>query len=162
MQTKDYLAQIRTIDRRIANKMREAQKWRELAYCTGSSSNMNENKVQTSKRYDRMGDAVSIGIDAEKEAKEVARRLAIVKYTIEKQISEVPTDKYYQILHAFYVDGLSITQIMQTQFYSKSHAYEVYNAALVEFEEKYGAEYLTPEDERLKKSQKGEKINPNI
>ena len=74
METKTYLEQIRSIDRRIANKMREAQKWRDLAYGSGSCSNMNENKVQTSKRYDRMGDAVSIGVDAEREAMEKAKK----------------------------------------------------------------------------------------
>lgn len=154
METKDYLGQLRSIDKKIANKMRDAQKWRDLAYSSGSSSNMNENKVQTSKRYDTMGDAVSVAIDAEREAMEYARNLAIIKYTIEKQISDVPTDQYYQILHAFYMDGLSISQIMATQYYSKSHAYEVFNAALAEFEDKYGEEYLTPEDERVKKPQK--------
>lgn len=142
MDTRTYLSQLRGIDRKIQNRINDARRWREIAYGNGSASNMNENKVQTSKVYDRMGDAISVAVDAERESLEAIRVLATTKYTIEKQICEIPTDKSYAILHAFYMDGMSMPQIMETQFYSKSQAYKVFDDALTEFEQKFGETYL--------------------
>ena len=59
--TKQYLNQLVNIDKRIKDKIKEAEMWRDIAGRTGGGNN--SERVQTTKRYDKMGDAISSAVD---------------------------------------------------------------------------------------------------
>lgn len=144
MTTKEYLGQIRFIGKRIQDKLAEAAMWREIALGSKKSNGSEDtgDRVQTSKHYDKLGDAVTIYTDLENESALEAKRLAILKYKISKEIDDLPNEIHYKILKEYYVFGKDARDIMDDIGYGKSRYYDYYESALNAFEEKYGSEYL--------------------
>lgn len=140
MTTKEYLGQIRNIDNRIRDKIEEAERWRNIACKTGNSS-MSENKVQTSKSFDPMGDAVSLAVDYEKESMQMSIDLTKLKHKIIWQIDNIGDDLYYNILKSYYIKQNSLMETSHILYYSYKQLKRHYEDALKMFEEKYGNEY---------------------
>lgn len=140
MTTKEYLGQMRNIDNRINDKIEESEKWMMIAKGTGLS--MSEDRVQTSPKYDRMGDAVALAVDYEKESGELAADLAKLKHRIIEQIDGIGNELYYNILKTHYIKQKSLAETSYILHYSYKQLKRHYEEAISEFEKIYGQEYL--------------------
>lgn len=138
MTTKEYLEQVRHITKRIQDKIAEAEMWKSIAL--GGSAGGGDDlavRVQTSKRYDKMGDAVVNYVDYTAESYKAARKLAELKYKVSKQIDDLPNDIHYSILKSYYILDKNHDEIMDEVGYEKSQYYKHFKAALDSFEELY-------------------------
>ena len=137
MDVKEYLSKLDNIDTRIKDKISEANKWHEIAKNT--SAPVLKERVQTSKKYDKQGDAIALALDFELESRELAIQLANLKHTITKQIDGVNNELYYNILKQYYVyENKSFTDIGRKIGYGAKQTSRYYKKALQFFAEKYG------------------------
>jgi DNA-directed RNA polymerase specialized sigma24 family protein len=116
MQAKEYLLQIKKLDRLIQNKLIEKEQWRAIA--EGASSSLSSDKVQSSGNPQRMADAISNYLDIENEIKATIKTLVVTKKKILKTIEQLDTDEY-DILHKIYLQGLSLYDV--ADIYDKSY-----------------------------------------
>lgn len=144
MNTKTYLSQLWNIDKRIKDKLAEADKWMEIAYgrSIGKSKEIKHDTIQTSHEPDKIADAVVKSIDYYHEAVELSKDMVEKKHTIEKQISSIVDDNHYNILHAYYVEDKTLGDIADETHYSRKSIKRKYEAAIIHFEKLYGACYL--------------------
>ena len=135
MEVTNYLGQLKNIDRRIKDKIKEADRWRDIA--DGRTSVTITERVQTSKKYDRQGDAVTLAVDLEEESRQMAIHLAQLKDTITKQIDGLDDELYYNILKSYYIQEKNFTKIAAEEGYSYKQIKRYYNKALDYFGKKY-------------------------
>lgn len=143
MNTKEYLGQMRNIDRFIKDKLEEAEKWRAIA--ENMTGNLNEICVQTTKQPDKMANAVIKLVDLLRESDEEALSLINIKETIIKQIDELYRmgfDKDYMILKSYYVQERSLAYIALDSQYSYKQTKRNYEKAIRRFESVFGEKYL--------------------
>jgi hypothetical protein len=143
MNTKEYLGQMRNIDRFIKDKLEEAEKWRAIA--ENMTGNLNEICVQTTKQPDKMASAVIKLVDLLRESDEEALSLINIKETIIKQIDELYRmgfDKDYMILKSYYVQERSLAYIALDSQYSYKQTKRNYEKAIRRFESVFGEKYL--------------------
>ena len=140
MTTKEYLGQLRNIDRRIKDKLDEEEKWRGIA--TSISVNIGEVSVQTSKKYDKMGDAISLALDYEEEARQLAINLIETKHRISQQIDMIENINSYNILNSYYIRGNRLEIVADEIGYSLKQTGRLYKKAMEDFELKHGYLYL--------------------
>lgn len=143
MNTKEYLGQMKNIDRRIKDKLDEAEKWRGIAIST--SVNIGEVSVQTSKKPDKMGDAVALALDYEEECRQLAICLIDIKHKITQQIDSMENVVYYNILKSHYIRGNKLEIVADEVGYSLKQTNRLYKKALMNFEEIHGHLYLSIE-----------------
>lgn len=145
MTTKSYLAQLWNIDRRIKDKLNEADKWMDIAYgrSIGKSKEIKHDTIQMSHdSQDRIADAIAKSVDYYNEALAESKRMVEKKHIIENQIDSIEHDGHYNILHAYYIDEKSLNEISIDEKYSYKSAKRKYESAIIHFEKLYGAEYL--------------------
>lgn len=135
MQVERYLGQLKNIDRRIKDKIKEADSWRDIA--DGRTSVVPTDKVKTSKKYDRQGDAIAIAVDLEEESRLLAVKLENLKDKITKEIDGVENELYYNILKSFYIQEKNFTEIAAEEGYSYKQIKRYYQKSLDYFGEKY-------------------------
>ena len=103
MTDREYLNQLKNIDRRIKDKLEEEQRWRDIA--TNTTSKLSDMKVQTSKNPDPMGTAITKAVQYQRESAELAVKMVELKNTITMQIDNIGDDKAYNILKMIFVQG---------------------------------------------------------
>lgn len=108
MKAKEYLQQIRKLDKLIENKLIERQHWKELA-CSITSRQDSEN-VQSSKTPDKMAVAVGKYVDIEREIDGCIDVLYETKKDILNVIEQLETTEY-DILHKVYVQYIDLTDV---------------------------------------------------
>lgn len=135
MQVEQYLGQLKNIDRRIKDKIKEADSWRDIA--DGRTSVVPTDKVKTSKKYDRQGDAIAIAVDLEEESRLLAVKLENLKNKITKEIDGVENELYYNILKSFYIQEKNFTEIAAEEGYSYKQIKRYFQKSLDYFGEKY-------------------------
>lgn len=135
MQVEQYLGQLKNIDRRIKDKIKEADSWRDIA--DGRTSVVPTDKVKTSKKYDRQGDAIAIAVDLEEESRLLAVKLENLKNKITKEIDGVENELYYNILKSFYIQEKNFTEIAAEEGYSYKQIKRYFKKSLDYFGEKY-------------------------
>ena len=140
MTTKEYLGKLKNIDNRIRDKIEEADKWMSIAERQGGNSC--DDRVQTSKKYDKMGDAIALAVDYEAESRKLAKELTVLKNKIIKQIDAIENELYYNILKAYYIKEQGFGEIAYVEHYSYKQIRRYYEQAINAFETKYGSEYL--------------------
>ena len=141
MDTRTYLGQLKNIDKRIKNKISEAEKWREIALST-SGGKLDDIKVQESGNHDKLGTAVAMAVDYERESERLAEELTTLKAKIIGQIDGMEDPLHYNILYLLYVENKRFVEVAVMIDYSYKQTKRHYNNALKSFEEKYGKEYL--------------------
>lgn len=142
MTTKQYLENVRHITKRIQDKIAEAEMWKEMALGgSGGGNSDSAVRVQTSKVYDKMANAVVNYVEYTEEAYRTARSLAEQKYVVSKQIDDIPNDIHYTILKSYYILDKNHDEIMDKIGYEKSQYYKHFKSALDSFDEKYGHIY---------------------
>lgn len=140
MTTKQYLNQIDRINRMINNKLAEVYQLKTMV-CSISVS-VNEDKVQSSSDKDKLGSAVAKIVDLENEINKAIDIYVDKKERIVSQIDSVKDIMEYQVLFSRYIEHKTFEQIAEDNDYSVRQILRIHGNALVEFEKKFGKEYL--------------------
>ena len=136
MDTKQYLGQIRKLDKMIQNKISEIYQIKSMA-CSISIVSDHE-KVQTTPNKDKIGTIVAKIIDMENEVEcLIDRRCLIVK-----QIDSIIDADMYDVLAKKYILGKELKIIAIENGLSNKHIVRIHKDAIEEFENKYGSIYL--------------------
>ena len=140
MTTKQYLNQIDRINRMINNKLAEVYQLKTMV-CSISVS-VNEDKVQSSSDKDKLGSAVAKIVDLENEINKAIDIYVDKKERIVSQIDSIKDIMEYQVLFSRYIEYKTFEQIAEDNDYSVRQILRIHGNALVEFEKKFGQEYL--------------------
>lgn len=108
MNAEAYLDRIKKIDAMIRNKLRDYQRWAEVADGMGGAA-LGE-RVQSSRNLHRGADAIGNYIDIENEIK----CLRFEREAIITKIEMLPPDEY-TVIYGLYVDGYSMKEIAYTE-----------------------------------------------
>ncbi len=139
MTDREYLNQLKNIDRRIKDKIEEEQRWRDIA--TNTTSKLSDMKVQTSKDPDPMGSAITKAVSYQRESAELAAKLVDLKNTITMQIDNIEDDKAYTILKMVFVQGKDYSEVAVELKRSYRHTVREIDAAIKKFGDKYRDTY---------------------
>ncbi len=140
MDTKQYLSQIRRLDRQIQNKLSELYNLKMMASSI-SVSNEGE-RVQTSGNKDQLGAVVAKIVDMEKEVDKMVDLFVYTRNKIISQIDSMDDLDSYDILSMRYVAGKTFHEISEKTGWSIRKVFSLHGKALLEFEKKFGNEYL--------------------
>ena len=140
MDTKQYLSQIKRLDRQIQNKLSELYNLKMMA---SSISVSNEcERVQTSGNKDQLGAVVAKIVDMEKEVDKMVDLFVDTRSKIISQIDSMDDLDSYDILSMRYVAGKTFHEISEKTNWSIRKVFSLHGKALLEFEKKFGNEYL--------------------
>ena len=140
MTTKDYLSQIGRLNRMINNKLIEIQQLRVMAVNVSAVSN--EEKVQSTPNFDKMGATFAKIEEMEEKLDSLIDDFIDKKNHIIAQIDGIDNELSYVILFSRYIERKSLEKIATELNYSYKSINRYHGAALKEFEEKYGKEYI--------------------
>ena len=124
----------------IKNKMTELAQYKELAY--GLSAVANEERVQTSPDFDKIGGKVTKIIEMEEKIDKLIDEYVDKKNLIVSQIDSMENEVYYEILFARYIEKKTFEKISSDMSYSFRNTTRLHGKALIEFEKKYGSTYI--------------------
>ena len=145
MQSREYLSQLKNLDNRIRDLIKETERWRDIATSTGGVD-YSEEKVQTSPNPDRMGDLVGRVVDYQNKCKKEAENYIELRKTIIEQIKSLKGDEksemFYSILYGYYVENKNFNKLAVELNYSFRQIKRHYSEALEAFEKRYGDLYL--------------------
>lgn len=130
MKAKDYLLQLRKLDKMIENKLAERERWNAIA--TSVTQQLSADRVVTSGNPQKMENAILNLIEAENEVDEaiascVATRREIIA-TIDKLCNANQT--YYEVIHEIYVQNLTLSDVAEKRGQSRSWADQNHGRAL--------------------------------
>ena len=118
MDAKQFLRQLKKIDKMIENKIAEKARWKAIAF--GTSAKMDGEKVQSSGSQQKMADAVCRYVDIEKEIDEQIDKLIDTKQDVINVIEKLKPIEY-DILHKMYVQYMSLYDV--ADIYEKSYSW---------------------------------------
>lgn len=107
MKAKEYLLQIKKLDRLVENKLAELEQWKALA--TSVTQQLTPDRVQTSGNQQKMADAVCKIIEIEAELDACIDRLMDTRKEVTKTLERLSAG-YYDILHKAYVQGQTLDE----------------------------------------------------
>lgn len=115
---KDFLRQLKKLDKMIENKLIEKEQWRSIA--TGTTAQMGSERVQSSGSQQKMADAVGRYIDIEKDIDECIDKLIDAKKDVISVIEQLNTTDY-DLLHKVYVQFMSLYDV--AELYGKTYSW---------------------------------------
>ena len=118
MDAKQFLRQLKKLDKMIENKLAEKARWKAIA--TGTSAQIGGEKVQSSGSQQKMADAVCRYVDIEKEIDEQIDILIDTRQDVISVIEKLKTTEY-DILHKMYVQYMSLYDV--ADIYNKSYSW---------------------------------------
>lgn len=136
--TRAYLSQLKTIDRRIKCKIDEAEKWRSIA--ENRTSHISDIKVQTTPKPDKMAEAITKALEYEQESRDLANHLIETKHSLLKQIEGLNDDKQYLILSMYFVQNKNYKDIQAEMDCTYNNVKRSLKNAIDNFGEKYEKE----------------------
>lgn len=108
---KAFLRQYGKIERKLANKLIEKQRWEDIAQSVTAPSD--GERVQSSGKPGKMADAVERIVDIEREIDKVALSLDKARKDILDVIEQLPTIEY-DVLHKCYIQGMTNGDIAES------------------------------------------------
>lgn len=127
MRAKDYLLQIRKIDRMITNKIAEVEHWKAVALGAGTYSE--GDRVQSSGGKDKLSDAVCRYMVLEEQLNEEIDRLIDTKREITATIEQLNPSEY-DLLHRLYIQQKNLQEVAADMGKSYSWARGTHGTAL--------------------------------
>lgn len=127
MNAKEFLRQIKKMDKLIENKMAEVQRWKDIA--TNVSPNMSGERVQSSGNPHKIADAIGRYIDLEREINQDIDKLVDAKKDVISVI-EMLNATEYDVLHKVYVQGFTFDEVAFACKHSRSWATTIHGNAL--------------------------------
>ena len=140
MKTKDYLSQVSRLNKMINNKLSEISQLRELSVSISAIGN--DEKVQTSPNFDKIGTAVAKIDEMEDNLDKMIDEYLVKRERIIAQIDTMEEESVYQILFSRYIEKKTFEKIATEMKYSWRQIVRLHGKALQQFEKKYGEEYL--------------------
>lgn len=140
MKTKDYLSQVSRLNKMINNKLSEIHQLRELSVSISAIGN--DEKVQTSPNFDKIGTAIAKIDELENNLDKMIDEYLVKKERIIAQIDTMEEESVYQILFSRYIEKKTFEKIATEMEYSWRQIVRLHGKALQQFEKKYGEEYL--------------------
>jgi DNA-directed RNA polymerase specialized sigma24 family protein len=127
LKAKDYLRQLKMLDRLIENKLAEKEQWKAMA--TSTTQQLTADRVQTSGNPQKMADAVCKIIEIEAEIDACIDSLVDTKRDVIKTLERLnPTE--YDLLHKVYVQFLTFEEVADKKGKSYSWVTTVHGRAL--------------------------------
>lgn len=127
MDAKEFLRQIRKLDKLIENKLVEVQQWKEIA--TNVSPNLTGERVQSSGNPQKIADAIGRYIDLEREINQDIDKLVETKKDVISVIEQLNATEY-DVLHKVYVQGFTFDEVAIACKRGRSWATTVHGRAL--------------------------------
>lgn len=140
MKTKDYLSQVSRLNKMINNKLSEIHQLRELSVSISAIGN--DEKVQTSPNFDKIGTAIAKIDELENNLDKMIDEYLVKREKIISQIDTMEEESVYQILFSRYIEKKTFEKIATEMEYSWRQIVRLHGKALQQFEKKYGEEYL--------------------
>lgn len=140
MKTKDYLSQVSRLNKMINNKLSEIHQLRELSVSISAIGN--DEKVQTSPNFDKIGTTVAKIDEMENNLDKMIDEYLVKRERIIAQIDTMEEESVYQILFSRYIEKKTFEKIATEMKYSWRQIVRLHGKALQQFEKKYGEEYL--------------------
>lgn len=140
MKTKDYLSQVSRLNKMINNKLSEISQLRELSVSISAIGN--DEKVQTSPNFDKIGTAIAKIDELESNLDKMIDEYLVKRERIIAQIDTMEEESVYQILFSRYIEKKTFEKIATEMEYSWRQIVRLHGKALQQFEKKYGEEYL--------------------
>lgn len=140
MKTKDYLSQVSRLNKMINNKLSEISQLRELSVSISAIGN--DEKVQTSPNFDKIGTTVAKIDEMENNLDKMIDEYLVKRERIIAQIDTMEEESVYQILFSRYIEKKTFEKIATEMKYSWRQIVRLHGKALQQFEKKYGEEYL--------------------
>ena len=136
MTAKEYLRQIRTLDKRIGNLRRELESLRSDAYSV-PGIRYDKEVVQGGRRHDPMADMVSKFEDKARELDRTAGEYIELRSRIVEQINALDDPVHIELLYLRYIDGLTFEQIAAAMHYTERWTQILHGRALQSFTSKF-------------------------
>ena len=133
-ETKQRLKQIKWLDDVI--KTDQLENLRSIVFSV--SGNSRDEKVQTSKRRDKIGDIMPKIMNLEKELNNHIKEFIDLKSEITKKIDELPDMEYRLVLMLRYLDFKTWEEIAEIMNYSVRWIYKLHGLALKKFKNSSG------------------------
>ena len=127
MKAIDFLRQVDKLDRLIANKLIEKERWKALAMGTGVSTD--GERVQSSGSKQRMQDAVCRYVSIEEEINQFIDELVDKKQEVISTIEQLPTNEY-DILHKLYIQHIRLHDVAEGETRSLTGVKKIHRKAL--------------------------------
>ena len=115
MNARDFLKQLKKLNKMIENKLNEKEQWKSIA--TGTTAQMGGERVQSSGSQQKMADAVVRFIDIEKEIDDCIDQLINTKKDVIAVIEQLNASEY-DLLHKVYVQFFTLQEV--ADLYDKS------------------------------------------
>lgn len=127
MTAKEFLQQIRKLDKLIENKIAESLQWREIA--NNTTVNMSGEKVQSSGNHDTVANAICTYLDLEVEIQKRIDELVAARQDVISVIEQLNVAEY-DLLHKFYVQDFTLQEIASMYDMSYNWATTTHGRAL--------------------------------
>lgn len=118
MKAKEFLLQLKKLDKMIENKMIEQAQWRSIAY--GTSAQSDSERVQSSGSKQKMADAIDRYVDIESEIDQCIDNMVDTKKDVISVIEQLNATEY-DILHKVYVQYLTFDDV--AEMYGKTYSW---------------------------------------
>lgn len=127
MNAKDFLRQIKKLDKMIENKLAEVQQWKDVA--NNTTANLTGERVQSSGNPHKIADAIGRYIDLEREITQDIDKLIEIKKDVIGVIEQLNATEY-DVLHKVYVQGFTFDEVAIACKHTTSWATTVHGRAL--------------------------------
>lgn len=127
MDAKQFLNQLKKLDKMIENKLAEKARWKTMA--TKTTAQIGGERVQSSGSKQKMADAVGSYVDIEREIDEQIDKLVDTRQEVISVIEKLNTTEY-DLLHKVYVQYLSLYEVADMYEKTYSWATTVHGRAL--------------------------------
>ena len=128
MRARGYLGKLNKLERLIANKQAEVERWESVAL--DCSVHMDGERVQSSGSKQRMANAVDTYVDLREELNEAIYNAELERQAIISTIELLPVNQYDVLFH-IYVRGLQIKQVEMDMNRSHTWVCTTHRKALV-------------------------------
>jgi DNA-directed RNA polymerase specialized sigma subunit len=127
MNAKDFLRQIKKLDRLIENKLIEIQRWKDIA--NNTTATLSGERVQSSGNPQKIADAICRYIDLEREINQDIDKLVDAKKDVIGVIEQLNATEY-DIIHKIYVQHLTLEDVADAYDRTYSWATTIHGRAL--------------------------------
>ncbi len=127
MNAKDFLRQIKKLDRLIENKLIEIQRWKDIA--NNTTATLSGERVQSSGNPQKIADAICRYIDLEREINQDIDKLVDAKKDVISVIEQLNATEY-DIIHKIYVQHLTLEDVADAYDRTYSWATTIHGRAL--------------------------------
>lgn len=130
MKAKEYLLQLKKLDKLIENKLAERDQW--FAITTAVTQRLSDDRVQTSGNPHKMEDAVLKLMEVEKELDAAIDAFVDAKREIIATVTKLSdtNETYYDVLHKIYVQYCTLDEVADMYKNSRSWVNQAHGRAL--------------------------------